>query len=548
MFLRQLWTLVKKDLLVAAVRRPISTTIRAVILPLAIVLILSYAQYFFNPPQRFGIGEPSPVLSLTDAISRSSGGRSNVAFVHNGMLGGQVSGVIEDIATPFRKAGKSIHNLTVESDLLTTCPSSQRGTTSCFGAVVFHSSPTEPVQGGVWNYTIRSDTSLGHSFNVESPDNDAQVYLMPLQRAIDLAVAARMSPSKQDALHDVRQYTYTEESEQKREADTRSSYLGAGISFFGVVFFLGMVGIVYQMTGLIAAERESGLTQLIDAMMPNFHRWKPQLARSLAHHVAFSIIYLPSWFAMGIILASVVFTKSAAAITIFYHLTVGLALCSNALFGAAFFRRAQLSGIIMTVITVVLAVLPQVLSPEKQTPSTVLALSLIFPSANYTYFITLMARWELKNLPTNLSRTAPDSPYKLQGLVLWIFLLVQIVAYPVFAMIIEHVLFSTASHSRTVHSQSNISEATVQLRDFSKTYKQHWLSRIFCKRKANVDAVKKLSLNAHKGQILMLLGPNGSGKSTTLEAIAGLSKISNGCIDINGSGGLGIAPQKNILW
>ncbi|KAL8682284.1 MAG: hypothetical protein Q9186_001653 [Xanthomendoza sp. 1 TL-2023] len=57
-----------------------------------------------------------------------------------------------------------------------------------------------------------------------------------------------------------------------------------------------------------------------------------------------------------------------------------------------------------------------------------------------------------------------------------------------------------------------------------------------------------LRLTLTKGQILMLLGPNGSGKSTTLDAIAGLSKVSSGQIDIDGTGGLGIAPQKNVLW
>ncbi len=46
----------------------------------------------------------------------------------------------------------------------------------------------------------------------------------------------------------------------------------------------------------------------------------------------------------------------------------------------------------------------------------------------------------------------------------------------------------------------------------------------------------------------MLLGRNGSGKSTTLDAIAGQSKITAGRIDIDGRGGLGLVPQKNVLW
>jgi ABC-type sugar transport system ATPase subunit len=46
----------------------------------------------------------------------------------------------------------------------------------------------------------------------------------------------------------------------------------------------------------------------------------------------------------------------------------------------------------------------------------------------------------------------------------------------------------------------------------------------------------------------MLLGRNGSGKSTTLDAIAGLRRVDAGRIDIHGSGGLGVVPQKNVLW
>lgn len=89
---------------------------------------------------------------------------------------------------------------------------------------------------------------------------------------------------------------------------------------------------------------------------------------------------MPSWLTTGIVLSSVVFIKSSAAISIFYHFTTGLALCSFALVGAAFFKKALLSGIILTVITVVLVVIPQLLAPEKQTPATVFTLSLIFPS------------------------------------------------------------------------------------------------------------------------------------------------------------------------
>lgn len=39
-----------------------------------------------------------------------------------------------------------------------------------------------------------------------------------------------------------------------------------------------------------------------------------------------------------------------------------------------------------------------------------------------------------------------------------------------------------------------------------------------------------------------------SGKSTTLKAIAGLESVSRGNIDVDGTGGIGICPQQNVLW
>ena len=47
---------------------------------------------------------------------------------------------------------------------------------------------------------------------------------------------------------------------------------------------------------------------------------------------------------------------------------------------------------------------------------------------------------------------------------------------------------------------------------------------------------------------MVLLGANGSGKSTTLEAISGLNTVTEGSIIVDGEGGLGICPQRNILW
>ncbi|KAI9671179.1 MAG: hypothetical protein M1817_003686 [Caeruleum heppii] len=544
---RQIWTLITKTLILTVIRRPISTAIRAFIYPLALILVLSYAQFFLNPPQTFGVASPSPILSLEDALPRASPSRDTVAFVHNGLTGGAISAVIEAVAGPCRSAGKTVRLLASNDELISACESSARASSNCYGAVTFHSSISEPADGGLWNYTITTDGSLGRNFDVTSTSNDAQVYLMPLQLAIDQAIVANTPDANRDSLRAVDQLLFTPEEEKKRARDTQMSYLDGLMTMFGVVFFFAYIPVVYHSAGIMASEREIGLSQLIEAMMPNTTRWTPQLIRLLSHHLSFDIIYGVGWLAMGIVLTTVVFVRTSPAIIIFVHLLVGLSLSSFALFGAAFFKKAQLSGITVTIVITVLAVIPQVLPDLDQTPLTVRALSVIFPSSNYYYFLSLLAKWEFEGLPANLMTLPPGSEREMTGIAFLGSLIGQVIVYPILAVIVERLLHGTASKGRRVSSKGDDSGITVRLRDFRKTYRPNWLLRLFTSRK-DVNAVKGLTLDARRGQIFMLLGPNGSGKSTTLDAVAGLSKVTSGSIDVDGTGGLGIAPQKNVMW
>lgn len=78
-------------------------------------------------------------------------------------------------------------------------------------------------------------------------------------------------------------------------------------------------------------------------------------------------------------------------------------------------------------------------------------------------------------------------------------------------------------------------------------YKPGFFSRVF-KRTKDVHAVVDMNLDAYPGQILCLLGPNGSGKSTTMNCIAGQHKVTAGNVIIDPTGGLGYAPQSNVIW
>ena len=135
MLFYQIWTLVYKTLLVAWVRRPLFTTIRAFFIPLTLVLIISYAQYFFNPPQHFGIGDPSEIHPLSSALSRSSSSRDTVAFAHSGLRGGAIDAVISSVAETCRQAGKKTVTVQSNRDIASVCKSSSRGSSNCYGYV-----------------------------------------------------------------------------------------------------------------------------------------------------------------------------------------------------------------------------------------------------------------------------------------------------------------------------------------------------------------------------------------------------------------------------
>lgn len=338
---------------------------------------------------------------------------------------------------------------------------------------------------------------------------------------------------------------------QQREDQIRTRYMGAIVDVLGVAIFIGMVGVTYQLTGLIAMERELGMSQLIDCMMPNALRWQPQAARLIAAHLALDLIYGPGWIIAGAVLRFGVYSRTSAGITVVYHILAGLALSSFSIFGASFFRKAQLSGISAVIVCLLLGVVAQMV-PMKSNGA-VGILGFLFPPMNYVFFSVFMARWERQNMPTDLVHSAPKSPWTIPGIAFWVFLTIQILVYPILGAVVERVLYGTTSKSRKATTVN--SSTTLRLDGFTKVYQHGWLYRsvtsLFKETRQSVLAVDNLTLDVMRGQIMVLLGANGSGKSTTLDAISGLTKISSGEIQISygeAGGRFGLCPQKNVLW
>lgn len=230
------------------------------------MFFISYLKNFFLPPSDYGVGSPRPLRSFIEALETSSGGRDTVAFVNNGHTGGNIEALINYLSVSVRTAGKKPVVLTNEQALLTTCRSSLRGASQCFGAASFHSSPTEA--GVIWNYTLRADGALGSKIFVNQNDNDAETYILPFQHAIDTAIINQFNGSASGTTvpTTVNQFPFTDQTQQQRADNIRRIYMNAIINFLGVAYFIGICGILYQSTGHMASERELGMSQLIEAV------------------------------------------------------------------------------------------------------------------------------------------------------------------------------------------------------------------------------------------------------------------------------------------
>jgi hypothetical protein len=225
LFVRQIWTLVKKNLVVVLLRHPFTTPLRCFLIPVFFTVVLAFSRNLFIPPARFGVGDPSPVRTLGDALRAATGDRNRVVFVNNDHTGGEIEEVINRVAAIVSAEGRRVEILATEEQLLTACRNTLRGFSSCYGAAIFHASPSEG-PGNMWNYSLRADGVLGAKIVVNSERNDVQLFPLPLQRAIDWAIAANNETIDQSALpSQVNEFPFTDENQKERDDRIRRDYM-----------------------------------------------------------------------------------------------------------------------------------------------------------------------------------------------------------------------------------------------------------------------------------------------------------------------------------
>ena len=98
-------------------------------------------------------------------------------------------------------------------------------------------------------------------------------------------------------------------------------------------------------------------------------------------------------------------------------------------------------------------------------------------------------------------------------------------------------------------------EKTIEVKDLKigyRTMEPVSFKRLFKggKRVSVEQAVKGISFDVHKGEIVGLIGQNGSGKSTTLRCLAGIISPDEGSVNLFGNSvsllAIGVGFQKEL--
>ncbi|KAK4231754.1 transcriptional repressor NF-X1 [Podospora fimiseda] len=545
-FVRQVKALTKKNLLLLVTRHWLATILQVTIVPIALLALTLNIRNFNPTPQRYGNGEARPIRTLANAIPSGQ----QLILVRPDFLGPDVDPVLDRISEPLTSQPGKVLRFENEVEARSHCIPNFRGVSNCYGIVTFRDSPLTTVgtRNQTWNYTLSFDPLRyeGNGADVNSGSNDHQLYHLPLQMAVDNAI----TNSNEVAY----EWMYSTNNQEEVEAFEDALYARQVITTWIIVYFLSTLPAVYHAVGFITAERASGTSQLVDAMGGG------PGSRVVSAMLALSAIQLPTWIVHGCLYWQLLFSKSNAAIFIFWQIFSGLAYLNASIFAAAFFKQRVISSIFVVVAFSCLGGGAAILVNRQVDTARVLFLSLLFPQMNYMFVLSHMAKFALLKWPVDMTTLGidmklvpeefwgniPGGPYRVAVWTFWVFLVIQIVIYPILSILAEKFLHGINFKGRALSTDSSTdTSVAIRATGLTKVYNS-WSWR---GRRKPFKALNGLDLIAQKNQILCLLGVNGAGKSTTLDILSGAQAPTAGDIVINARHSrIGICPQKNILF
>ena len=549
-FARQTIALSHKNFLVVVFRNPISFLLWTYGLPLAILAVLANIPSWLSSSNTYGVASPAPINNFTVESGQK------LVIVRKPSLGPDVDRVI-NIFTKGIDA-TSVHRLDTESDLKTLCLADLRGNSDCHASVTFWDSPettvTPDLQRNVtdhhtWQYTIRTDPSRqGGDFDATKHNSGEETLLLPLRLAINNAI------TNMTARPDV--FSFTQETEHEQSQQNRVANVATMAQIYPFAMFACYWIIIYRLVSYITTERESGMAQLVDAMGGG----TASSARVMSWLLSYNLACLPLFIGFGGLYWRILFRTSSIGSLIGWQILQGLAVNSSTVFAAAFFTKSRVSAVYVIGAFLLVSVGAQVYSfqlvPTLPLSQGVYPLTILFASSNFVYFLQQMSLWEVAGQAAQFSVLPEPADglnsisYGITQSYMLIFLAINIVVYPILAIVVERLMHGIDFRHRSFRSTKENTTTVAETSDLMKRFTPGFLRKVFCcSRRKSVMAVDGVSLEGHRGQILCLVGPNGSGKTTTLHMMAGFISPTGGSVRLAASPSqIGICPQKNTMW
>lgn len=544
--LRQLRALAYKNVLVTVFRRPAGFLFSTYVFPIAILWFLIALPSILSSSVRNGVSSPASVKSLAETV------QERLIIVHPDDLGPDVSRVI-DAFTESIPNDKVVFTNT-ESDLESLCATSLTGRSECHGAVVFVDSPlTTNKEGGgssgkAWRYTIRADPALDDSsFDATSHHGAQEDVYLPLQVAIDRAITnSTLQPEV---------FRFTEETQAEATKADLQNRVASVSQVYAFALFAAYYLTIYRLTRFVTGERESGMSQLLDAMGGPMS----PVSRVLSWLLVVDVLSIPCFIILGVIYGNMLFPTSSMGVVILWQVLLGLAVNSSTVFAASFFKTSRTSAIYVMGVFLILSIITnsyaQNIDPKPQFGGA-LILSLFFPSSSHIFFIQQLSLWELVGSPVDVNSMPPSSPglgltYGINPAMLLGFLGLQVIIYPCAAILVEILMHGISNGKRTFPTKvSSRTQYPFEAHDLHKKFYPGLMKRIFCCGRRGVNkALDGVTFRGKQGQITCLLGPNGSGKTTTLHMLSGFLTPSSGTIDLGVQWSqMGVCPQRDTFW
>lgn len=560
-------TLIYKNLLIFY-KAPVSTIVRALIFPIVATIVLAELVHIdaSSPYSSDDTGvvaaSPSHIKDLDAAIKATSS--HTLVFVRNGIPSSSLEPIINGVIEEPGMAELDIHVTDDPDDLFTLCKQSLQGHSNCFAAVIFLSFNETNVE-----YSIALDHAIANSYSSVSANEDSLLTsrALPLQWAVDSHIG-NFSSSPKPFQQAWSGYFFSGYTEPEAGAPTNGPVWLALVGMFvGPIFILILIGVVYHLSVFVATERQSSMSELMQAQMVT------DTPRILATILSFLIIYFPGFLICSIILTQILFTKTSDILLLFLTLLAGTSVTVSSHFLASFFGKAQLAGLYTSTLAFALALITLAVTLTSSSPyngvaggalsvsptlAQTTALSLIFPPYAWATLIEDVANREYVLHAFSLSPVPPLNATQLEqgmikqekmhGYLYVIFFIVQIIVYGAATYGIERKFWGV---KRTFDRIDASSDIALRCTSLSKTYHANraWYWP-FKKQGKTVLAVDSLDLEVKKGSVTFLLGPNGGGKTTTLKCVAGMISMDSGSkLELNEAGVVfGICPQQNVFW